>query len=185
MFPFESSDIDDVNVTNRQPLAFTYVEVMATVIVIGIASAMVIPTMGDTAQTQLVKATELLVADLAYAQVESISHSDDPRVMVFDTAAKRYFIAATSDTTTPIINTVTKGNYEVTWGQARAHVLTAVTFGAISADGDSIIGFGQYGQLDQTEDATIVLVAGTNQITVTLDAITGEASIGTITAVPE
>lgn len=164
--------------------AFTYVELMATVVVVGIASAMVIPTMGDTTQTQLIKAADLLVADLAYAQVESISHSDDPRVVVFDAANKRYYIAASSDTTTPIINPVTKGNYDVTWGAGRAHALTALSFGTISADGDSILGFKQYGQLDQTENATIALQAGVNQLTITVDAINGEASIGLITAIP-
>ncbi len=164
--------------------AFSYVEVMATVIVVGIASAVVIPTLGDTTQTQLTKAAELLVADLAFAQVESISHSDDPRAMVFDTANGRYYIAAMSDTATPIINPVTKGNYEVRWGSNRAHALSAVSFGTISADGDDILGFRQYGQLDQTENATIEIRAGGNQITITLDAITGESTIGSVTAIP-
>ena len=157
---------------------------MVTVMVIGIAAAIVVPTIGDTSQTQLKNAADLLVADLAYGQVESISHSDDPRVVVFDPGNRRYYLAAASDTGTPIENPTSKSPYEVVWGQGRAQMLNAVIFGAISVDGDNIIGFGQYGQLDQTLDATINLEAGTNELTITLDAITGEAIISDITEIP-
>lgn len=153
---------------------------MIVVTILGIAAAIVVPTLGNTAPTRLRGAAQLLAADLAYAQIESLSHGDDPRVIVFDTAANTYHIAATSDTTIPITNPIGGVPYLVDYGAGRAAHLADVTISAVSLDGDSELGFGIYGQTDQSTDATITLAAGTSSVTLTVDPSTGEVTIGDI-----
>ena len=153
---------------------------MIIVVVVGIAAALAVPMLGDTSVSKLRAAAQLLAADIAFAQVDSVAHGDDPRVIVFDTATATYHIAAASDTATPITNAVGNLPYIVTFGDGRAHQLGGVTIQSVSLDGDNELGFGIYGNTDQTTDATITLAAGGHTVTVTVDPSTGEATIGNI-----
>lgn len=176
----------------RRSVGFTFVEVMIVVIVIGITAALAVPMLMETDDTKLISAADLIVADLAYAQVESISHGDDPRVVVFDTTNHKYIITTRSAITTavgagdepidatPITNPVGNEPFEVTFGQRHAMALNGVQISTLSLDGDDELEFGIYGQTDQSADASITLTAGSNNIDVTVDPVSGEASIGTI-----
>lgn len=159
---------------------FTLVEVIIVVLIIGILSAMTIPLFGQTELTKLKAAAELLAADIAYAQVESIAHGDDLRLMVFDLESNSYSIVATSAPDTPITNPIGRVPYVVTFGQNRAAELGGVTIHAISVGGDDRFRFGMYGELDQAVDATITLAAAGKTITLTIDAVNGEVSFGSI-----
>lgn len=159
---------------------FSLVELLIVVTILGIAAAMVVPSLGNTAPTRLRGAAQLLAADLAYAQIESLSHGDDPRVVVFDIDAETYHIAAVSDTATPIANPIGGTPYLVEYGTGRAAHLPDVTIDSVSLDGDTQLGFGIYGQTDQTTDATITLAAGVSRITLTVDPSTGDVTIGDI-----
>ena len=150
------------------------------VVVLGIAMAMVIPMLRGTDGSQLKAAAQLLAADIAFAQVDSVAHGDDPRVIVFDLAAGSYHIAASSTPATPINNPVGNQPYVTTFGTGRAHQLKAVTIQSVSVGGDNQLGFGIYGNTDQTTDATVTLAAGGHTMTVTIEASTGEATIGSI-----
>ena len=81
-----------------RPAGFTLVEMMIVVLVLAIAAALAVPMMGNTAPNKLKGAASMLAADLAYAQVESIAHGDDTRLLVFDNPSDTYHIAAASDT---------------------------------------------------------------------------------------
>ncbi len=150
------------------------------VLIIGIMAAIAVPMIGDNNPTRLRAAAQIVAADLAYAQVESVSHGDDTRVVVFDTTNHAYHIAAASDTATPLTNPVGNLPYVLTFGVARASQATGVTIQSLSVGGDDELGFGVYGQLDQTTDATITLACGGHTITITLDATNGESTIGAI-----
>jgi prepilin-type N-terminal cleavage/methylation domain-containing protein len=164
----------------RCAAGFTFIEVVIVLLILAIAAAMALPLLGDTGSTRLREAARLLVADLAYAQVESVSHGDNPRGVVFDTAHDRYRVVALSDTTTAIINPIGQQAYVTRFGQGRAESLAGVSIAGYELDGDEVLGFGLYGQLDQTSDATITLACEGRQVTVTVDATTGETMIGDI-----
>lgn len=164
----------------RTPRAFTLIEMLIVVLVISIIGALAVARMGDTAVTQLRSAAQLLVADLGFAQVESIGHGADLRVVVFDIASNTYHIAAASDVNTPITNPVSKAPYEVTFGQGTAQSLSAVSISAVSVGGDAQLKYGVYGQLDQATAATITLITESHTVTITIHPVTGEATIGDI-----
>ena len=105
--------------------AFSFMEVP---IVVAIAATLVTPMFGNDDPTKLIAAARQRAGDLAFAQVESISHGDDLRVVGFDTVAHAYSITPASDTGTPLTNPV---------------------------GGDDILGFGPYSEFDQTTGATI------------------------------
>lgn len=164
---------------HRRP-AFTLMEAMVVVLVIGIGSAMVLPMFRDQGAAQLRAAAQLLAADLDAAKIESLTHTDDPRVVIFDLVNHTYHVAASSDPATPITNPFDKKPYRVAFGAGRASALGLVTISAADLDGDDQLGFGIYGQLDQAAAATVTLAADGHTLTLTIDPATGEATIGAI-----
>ena len=160
--------------------AFTVVEMLIVLAIMAILAAMAVPMMTRTEHTQLRAAADRLVADLAFAQIHSISHGDDPCVVVFDADTESYRLTAASDTGTALTNPIGKGLYQITYGQGTANDLISVTIDSYDLDGDDQLGFGIYGQLDQAANATVTLESGGSTLTVTVDPVTGETSIGQI-----
>ena len=159
---------------------FTLIEVLIVTLIIAIAAGLAVPMIGQTGSSKLRAAASLLEADLAFTQIESMAHADDTRVIVFDASQTKYHIAAASDTATPITNPVGNTPYTTVFGKDRATSIEGVTIESHSLDGDNILGFGIYGQLDQTTDATITLLAGDKRIQLTVDANTGDVTISDI-----
>ena len=164
----------------RRSAGFTLVEVLIVVVILGILAALAVPRMGRTDTTRLRSASAMLVADLEFAQVESMAHGNAPRAVVFDNAGGHYHLALSSSPDTPIVHPVDRAPYRVEYGTRSALQLEGVTVSSFSLNGDNMVGFGVYGQLDQTTPATITLAAGDRSVTITLDAITGEPTIGAV-----
>ena len=170
---------------HRPPTAgFTLVRVLIVVIVIGIVAALALPMLGQTHTTRLSAAARLLMADLAFAQTESITHPDDPCVVVFDQPANTYTVARASAPTTPITDPADDKPYVTQFGLGRAAELSAVTIGGYSLDGDDRIAFGPYGQLDQTTSASITLQSGAHTLTIQIDPVSGEAYLAGLRDAP-
>lgn len=163
-----------------RPAGFSLIELMIVVLVLAIAAALAVPMLGNTAPNKLKGAASMLAADLAYAQVESIAHGDDRRLLVFDNPSDTYHIAAASDPATPITHPITKLPYLIDYGSGTAESLVGVTINSYSLNGDDRLGFDIYGALDQPTDATITLGCDGLTVTVTADANTGETVIGGI-----
>jgi len=159
--------------------SFTAIELLIVIVIVAIAASLVIPMIGGTSTVRLRAATRMLVADLEFAQIESMAHADDPRLLVI-AGSTRYRIARTSDSIGAIVNPADGTDYRVEYGTGRAAELIGVVISAYSLDGDDRLGFGRYGQLDQTEAATITLAASGETVTVTLDPETGEAAVGPV-----
>lgn len=166
--------------TPARPAGFTLIELMIVVLVLAIAAALAVPMMGNTASNKLRGAASMLVADLAFAQVECVAHGDDPRLLVFDNPNDTYHIAAASDPATPITHPIAGRPYLIDYGQGAAASLTNVTLDSYDLNGDDQLGFGIYGGLDQPTAATITLECDGLTVTVTADPNTGEATIGAI-----
>ncbi|MEM6334187.1 MAG: prepilin-type N-terminal cleavage/methylation domain-containing protein [Planctomycetota bacterium] len=167
--------------SKRRPTrGYTLVEVLTVVLLISVIGAIVVPMLGNTTDSALRGAAAILAADLDAARVDSIAKADDPRVLVFDTAAGSYHVAASSDTATPLTSDADGQAWQITFGQGIARDLAGVGFGAMSIGGDGELGFTAFGSLDQNADAEVVLQAGTQSIAIALDAATGEVTVGQI-----
>lgn len=168
----------------RHSRGFTLVEMLTVVVVVGILSALMVPMLGDTGQSKLIAAANQVAADVAFAQIESISHADDLRYVIFDLDNNTYFIAPTSDLLTPVTNPIGNRPYQITFGKGNQRQLSGVTITNVSMNGDSRLRFGIYGELDQATAATVTLACEGSQITVTIDPTCGDISMSDITAVP-
>lgn len=160
-------------------------EMMIVVAVLGIIGALAVPMFSATDVTRLTSAASVLAADIDAARAESIAHSDDTRLLVFDNDNVTWHIAAASDSTIPIDHPETNLPYRRTLGRNALQQLQGVTIDSYDLDtatetNDNKLGFGIYGQTDQTNDATITLRAGDNILTLTVNATTGEVTIGQV-----
>lgn len=160
-------------------------EMMIVVAVLGIIGAMAVPMFSATDATRLASAASVLAADIDAARAESIAHSEDMRLLVFDNDNVTWHIAAVSDTTTPINHPDTGLPYTRTLGSGAMQQLQGVTIDSYDLDtasetNDNKLGFGIYGQTDQTSDPTITLRSGVNVLTLTINATTGEVAIGQV-----
>jgi len=169
--------------TCRIQRGFTMVEMLTVVVIVGILSALTVPMMGDTSQTKLIAAANQIAADIGYAQIESISHADDLRLMVFDIEKNTYYIASASEPA-GINNPVGNVPYIISFGSGANKQLNGVTLSSISLNGDDRILFGVYGQLDQATAASITLACDGYQITLLVEPSTGEIAISDISDIP-
>ncbi|MEM6392555.1 MAG: prepilin-type N-terminal cleavage/methylation domain-containing protein [Planctomycetota bacterium] len=159
---------------------FSLVEILLVVSIIGIVTALALPMFSGTKADRLRSAASLLAADLDYVRAESIAHPSDTRVMVFDASNERYHIAASSASSTPLMNLFTKEDHIVTYGSGTVSALVGVTIDSVSVGGDNELGFDAFGAPDQTTDATITLGCEGATITVTVRAGSGEVVVGAI-----
>jgi len=157
--------------------AFTLIELLIVIVILGICYGLVLPTMGDSKELRLREAARMLAADIELAQTESITHADDPRIVKFDTTNHQYWIAPASTPDTPITDTVRKESFLVSFGTGRASGTSGVTITAVNLDGDNEIHFDAYGTPDQTTNATITLACGPATMTIQIEANSGDVSV--------
>ncbi len=160
-------------------------EALIVVAVLGIIGALALPMFSGTDATRLTSAANVLAADLDAARAESIAHSEDLRFIVFDDDDRTWYLAADSDTTTPIDHPDSGMPFSRTLGASSLQQLLGVTIDGYDLDtssetNDNKLGFGLYGQTDQTSDATITLASGDRRLTLTVNATTGEVTIGQV-----
>lgn len=158
---------------------FTLVEMMIVVTIAAIIATLATPMFSAQESNKLRAAAQLLVADLEVAQTECLTHGNALRVVVVNSTTT-YTLATVATPAVALTNPTTQQPYVTTFGTGRASNLSGVTISSYSLNGDNKIGFGVFGQLDQTANATFTLACGTNTLVVTLDATTGMASVGSI-----
>ena len=157
---------------------------MIVVVVLAIAAVIAAPMFKATDATRLDSACKLLVADLQFAKMYSLSHPDTPCGIKIDGGSVGYRIgtsnAATFNCATMVAVTdeISDAAYINTYGSGRATELKGVSVNAYSLGGDACVAFDALGALDQSATATITLRAGGKDRVISIDAISGEATIG-------
>lgn len=69
--------------------AFTLIELLVTIVILGIAGALVIPAMGDTGVLKVQGAVRSVVADLTFAQADAVAFQER-RAVMFDVESNSY-----------------------------------------------------------------------------------------------
>jgi prepilin-type N-terminal cleavage/methylation domain-containing protein len=86
----------------------TLLEVLIVVVILGLAGAMVIPSMGSTGVLRVQGAIRTIVADLTFAQSDAIAFQEQ-RAIVFDPAANSYRVIQVVNNTVDYANTLYDG----------------------------------------------------------------------------
>lgn len=87
--------------TPPSPRAFTFVEVLIVVAIVGIAGALVVPQMLSAGTLGIQAAARMVVADILYAQNDAIAQQANRRV-IFDPLGDSYRLADSDGTTLDI-----------------------------------------------------------------------------------
>jgi prepilin-type N-terminal cleavage/methylation domain-containing protein len=171
--------------------AFTLVEILTVLVIIGIASAVVIPQLGTRDDIKVASAARTLTADLIYAQNLAISQQKYIYIR-FDVANNNYKLlnVANSSGDTLLSHPITQKSYIQQFGAA-SNTLSSVSIQSVDFDGvDSTIAdeftlaFDEMGapfafcydvnKDSEIKNGVIVLKSGGFTATVTVQPYTGE-----------
>ncbi len=174
--------------------AFTLAEILTVVVILGIASAVVIPQVGNRDDLRVASASRVVIADLMYAQNLSIAKQVQHYVRFNKTTTPQTLAVFDSPAlSTPINHPINKSAYLRNFAQNGALDiaevrLDSVTIKAGNTTGVSL-GFTSLGEpllLDSTgtpleidDQAKITLIAGTYKQTIVIQPLTGEISVTT------
>lgn len=168
--------------------AFTLVEMLCVITILGIASALVVPLLGSTADVRLAAAQRALLADLQYAQ--GIAVAGRQSVYVRCVADQYEICTLVGSTLTPVAHPTKPGKFVVRFGAAATDrplknvALAAATFG----NGDRTLGFDAAGVPFSFAEATALkssvatrsefkLTASGASRSVYVEAFTGELRV--------
>ena len=179
---------------------FTLVEILAVVVILGIASAIIIPQIGTRDDLRAAAAARVLIADLIYAQNLAISSGKGVYIK-FEKASNKYSMLtedASGFPTVAISHPVTQTSYVVQFGDVNASredswetvSINSVTLNGIDPafHGEFTVGFDEIGapyvwcydvnqRNDLADPASIVLKAGNFTKTVNIAAATGGITV--------
>ncbi len=169
---------------SRAPRGLTIIDVMITLSVMAIVTAIALPALGPNDSLKLVSAATILASDLEYAQSESIASPSDPVLVRVDAAGDQYWLARASAPDTPIMRPLSSeadpssDAYLTEYGDGRAIFLDGIEIELLGADGGSgDLQFDAFGRLDRLSNADIRLSNESDGLSVRISASTGAVSI--------
>src|SRR5262249_35161651 len=149
----------------RQPksvrAAYTYIELMISVVVLAIVTMLVIPDDKGAAAQELDSAAGRLQADVAFARSRSVARPDEPVVLKIDPTNNRYWIAKQSSPDTPITHPLTGMPYLVQFGNSGVPDGKHITLQTLDLGGDNVLAFDSSGATDQATAAVLKVSVGT------------------------
>lgn len=168
--------------------AYTLIEVLVVVAILGIAGAMIVPAMGSTGILKTQAALRSIVADITFAQSDAVAFQEK-RAIVFDTTNSRYSLVQVPGNTVDIANNtmydptkptgkwVTDFIADQRWGDAR---ITSANFGS---SGSTLVFDGLGGPVTDASSNTpgpggTITVSGAGvSWTITVEAFTGRVTV--------
>lgn len=172
--------------------AFTLVEILVVVTILGIAAAIIVPQMGSRGDLKAAAAARLIMADLIYAQNRAISTQTKHYVTFSTSSTPQSYRIVTS--MTPLVNIthpITKASeYAVTFGTNGTPGLSDISLGTVSFEGKTTIAFDELGvpyyydpgsntttALSTSGGSTIAVTCGTFTLTISIEPYTGEIKV--------
>jgi prepilin-type N-terminal cleavage/methylation domain-containing protein len=159
------------------PRAFTLVEVIMVLLVLGIAAAMVVPAVGSNLYAARLKtAANVLASDIEFCQSECIAQPSAPRAVVLDVASNTYKLVVFSSNAT-IKHPADGQNFVNDFATGRNAQLSGVSITAVTGGTPATLTFDGYGRPLITADMVITLAFSGQTMTVTVAKGTGDVSI--------
>ncbi len=155
---------------------FTLIEMMITVAILGIAAAVIMPSLSTEDQMYVDAGVSLMVGDLDFAQTMAISDPSDTSIVKFNVVDSQWWVAPSVTPDTPYTKLYSEETYDTTLGEGRAYLSEGVTF-AVSNVTDGCITYNAFGQLDQETNPQITFSLGDASAVITIDSETGFLSV--------
>ncbi len=169
---------------------YTLVEVLVVITVLGLAAAMVIPSMGSTGVLRIQSAARQIVADITFAQSDALAYQAR-RAIVFLPAENRYVVCEVNGPTVDpatdaIFNPSEPGErYDITIDTEK---MGGAQLSAVDFEGGNVLVFDELGGPVQAPDSETASSGGFVQITgaesvfqVDVEAYTGRVTVTNIT----
>lgn len=164
---------------------YTLIELMIVVTIMGIAAAMVIPSMGQSDTLRVQGAVRSIVSDLAFAQADAIAFQE-PRAVIFNALTNEYRVLA--PTTGAVLETETlelpsgpNGEYIVS---LNAQMFAGSTIESPSFGGNASVVFDALGtpvisptSSTPSSGGTVDIVGSDSRYRVTVEAFTGRVRV--------
>jgi prepilin-type N-terminal cleavage/methylation domain-containing protein len=174
------------DISSRHPSGFTLIEILSVVIIIGIASAIIVPQIGTRNDLMDAAAARVVMADLIYAQNRAIA-TQQMTYVDFDVTNHTYSVK-TAMPSTYATHPINKTNYIVTFGSGGTRGLENITLYSASFDGQPTLAFDELGTpitytagtpatTATMSSGSIVLKCGTYALTITVEPNTGEITV--------
>jgi prepilin-type N-terminal cleavage/methylation domain-containing protein len=176
----------------RNRPAFTLVEILTVVVILGIAGAVIVPQMGSRGDLKAAAAARMIMADLIYAQNRAISTQTRHYVKFDNTSTPQTYRLLTSITPlVDITHPITKASsYVTTFGANGSPGMDDISLGTVSFEGKKTIVFDELGvpyfydpatstttALTTTGGSSIQVKCGTFTLTVSIEPYTGEIKV--------
>jgi len=151
---------------------FTLMELMISTAILAIIAALAAPLYGDSEILRLHAAERLLRSDLEHTQILAITHPEEEYVLVIHEDGTGWHIATSSDTQTPVLESISQDPLLLTIGLGRGMPAEGVSLTTNAAD--NLIAFDPNGGLaDFTIETTITLTIGGSNGIMSIAASTG------------
>lgn len=168
---------------------FTLVEILVVVVILGIASMVILPQLGDRGDLEAAAAARVLTADLTYAQNLAIVKQRKHYVR-FEGQTYSLWTRDNDGTLVRVRHPIRREDFVVTLGSGGASGLRHVELSSVSLGGSGYdaVGFDELGSpvaanLASDTDAPLAsrasctISAGSHQLTVFVEPFTGEITI--------
>jgi Tfp pilus assembly protein FimT len=167
------------------------VEILTVVVILGIASAIVVPQISSHSDLQAASAARVLMADLIYAQNRAIA-TQSMVYVTFNATTQTYTLSTAVPLTAAntLSHPVTHAPYAITLGPAATTGLTNVSFQNVTFDGKTTLAFDELGtpyacdpaalpaaQLVPLSAGSLTLTSGQQSLTINIEPYTGEITV--------
>lgn len=161
----------------RTARAYTLIELLIVILVLGIAAALIVPSMGGTGSLRVQAAVRTIVADLTETQSDALAFQKG-RAIVFYPEANRY-----------VIVDVNGAELDVDNDKIRETKIQGAEFGdariqSVDCDGDTTLVFDELGSpvqapmsTDPAANGQIVVTGSGQTFTITIEAYTGRITV--------
>ena len=173
--------------TSLRSRAFTLVEILAVVVILGIASAVIIPQIGSRDDLRCSAGSRVIMSDLIYAQNRAIA-TQTTHYVRFDLTAQTITLYSSLSPATIISHPVNKGDYITTFGaSAGPGSFADATIADVDFDDQTVLAFDELGSpyaynlatstMTPLNDGQIVVQSGTFTLSITIEPYTGEITV--------